>query len=436
MSAIEDFFVLDSENSLVGDKHKLKKIAKGSFGVAARKKLGDLSNLPQQPKSLIQLEKEQFVPNTTKEYIDRLQKENMTLMRLLLDRNKIIELTGIELQKLRVNLEKFQQQNLQLAQANSQMLVELNSGKDRLKALNHELGCKNGLLKAKKMELEDKAKIRKCPKMINQVGTSKPEEARETSEAGGTESNPGSINRKRQSKSLGPSIIKQVQLKEKIENKRVCLGRQSARFKSEEPAPTEDTLEIVNTQFPVGSLNDNQMREDNSKEKIQNKRFTRVGLRRQSAMVKSEEPALTEDIFEMEARETSGVGRAEYKPGSTNRKQQSKSLGPSTIEQVHLKETIENKRVHLRRQSARFESEEPAPTEDTFEMDNAQSSVCSLNDDSTSMSSSVKKDDGEGASIGPSELRRSSIGRPLRSAATKVHSYKETALNVKMRRPE
>lgn len=37
--------------------------------------------------------------------------------------SKIIEVTGIELQKMRISLQKLQQQNLQLAQANSQMLA-------------------------------------------------------------------------------------------------------------------------------------------------------------------------------------------------------------------------------------------------------------------------------------------------------------------------
>jgi hypothetical protein len=45
------------------------------------------------------------------------------LLSLVLVDSKIIELSGIELQKLRINLQKIQQQNLQLAQANSQMLA-------------------------------------------------------------------------------------------------------------------------------------------------------------------------------------------------------------------------------------------------------------------------------------------------------------------------
>ena len=41
---------------------------------------------------------------------------------MLID-SKVIELSGMELQKLRINLQKMQQQNFQLAQANSQMLA-------------------------------------------------------------------------------------------------------------------------------------------------------------------------------------------------------------------------------------------------------------------------------------------------------------------------
>ena len=42
---------------------------------------------------------------------------------LMLVDSKTIELSGKELQRLRLNLQKVQKQNLQLAQANSQMLA-------------------------------------------------------------------------------------------------------------------------------------------------------------------------------------------------------------------------------------------------------------------------------------------------------------------------
>ncbi|XP_057476057.1 SHUGOSHIN 1-like isoform X2 [Actinidia eriantha] len=421
MSRVEGFFILDSENGLVGDKPEAKKATKASFGRAGRKSLGGKSNLLQRPKPSIQLDKKQLVSNTIKEYIDQLQKvylslfleflwcssfsvralfesfmqENMTLMKLLADRNKIVELSGIELKKLRVGLQKMQQQNLQLAQTNSQMLMELNSGKDRLKALHHERGCKNGLLKAKEIELEEKAKIRRCQKVDNQVGTSKSDGAMELSESDRAENIHLNTKRKKQSKSLGPSTLKQVQLKEKNENKRVCSRRQSARFKSEDPEPTEDVFGIDDAK---------------SKEKRENKR---VCTRRQSARFKSKEVEPTEDPFE--------------------------------IDDVKLKGKNENKSVCLRRQSARFKSEELEPTEDVFEIDDAQFPLCPLNDGqmqedgSISMSSLVKNDDKEGSSALSDEvqqLRRSSIGRPLRLASKKVQSYKETPLNIKLRRTE
>ncbi|KAI8539738.1 hypothetical protein RHMOL_Rhmol09G0206000 [Rhododendron molle] len=390
MSATEGFFVLGSESSLAGEKPKVVKTAKSSFGSAARKKLGDISNLPQRPQSLVQHEKEKFVPNFTKEHIEQLQKENAALVKLLADRNKIIELSGFELQKLRINLQKMQQQNMHLAQANSQMLVELNSGKDRLKALQHELGCRNGLLKARELELEETAKMTACQEMDNQVGTSKSEEDRESSEPDRDDNKQRTKNKKQQSKSLSLATVKQNQLKEKTGNKSVSLRRQSARFKSEEPEPTED-------KFEVG--------------------------------------ASTSE----EARESS-------EPDRDDKKQKSKCLDHSTLRQVQLGEKTGNKRVSLRRQSARFKSEEPEDTEDKFEADDAKLPECSLYDDEiredgpASARSSALKDDG-GCRSSPNgddakELRRPSIGRPLRLAATKVQSYKEIPLKVKMRRPE
>ncbi|RWW11189.1 hypothetical protein BHE74_00046335, partial [Ensete ventricosum] len=80
--------------------------------------------------------------------------ENTSLLKLLAERNEIIRLSSIELQKLELQLQKTNQQNWQLARANSQMLAELNLGKDRLKALHHELSCTRAALKLKTSELE------------------------------------------------------------------------------------------------------------------------------------------------------------------------------------------------------------------------------------------------------------------------------------------
>ena len=145
---------------------------------------------------------------------------NLCFVCLFCEYSKLVELSGIEIQKLRINLRSVQEKNLQLAQANSQMLAvcpillcfdfvmiarlfetiwlkygfivlfscfscqELNTNRDRvsfsrtefsqtdafldslyykffnqltlyviffqLKDLQHELGCKNALLKVKK----------------------------------------------------------------------------------------------------------------------------------------------------------------------------------------------------------------------------------------------------------------------------------------------
>ncbi|KAK1384322.1 hypothetical protein POM88_022057 [Heracleum sosnowskyi] len=153
-------------------------------------------------------EKSQFIPASTKEYIDKLKKENMTLMKLLADRNKIIELSGIELHKLRVSVHKLQQKNLQLAQSNSQMLSELTVDKDRLKLLQHELGCKNSLLVAKGLELKEKDENLPSQKVDEEVKVHN--EKLDSSQASRDNVKPGKISRRQPSKSLGPSTVKDL----------------------------------------------------------------------------------------------------------------------------------------------------------------------------------------------------------------------------------
>ncbi|KAM0938874.1 putative shugoshin, plant [Dioscorea sansibarensis] len=68
--------------------------------------------------------------------------DNPALLKLLYEKNKIIEMSGMELQNLRTALQKAHQQNWQLAQANSRMLGELNQGKDRVSFLYFILSLK------------------------------------------------------------------------------------------------------------------------------------------------------------------------------------------------------------------------------------------------------------------------------------------------------
>ncbi|CAL5066479.1 unnamed protein product [Urochloa decumbens] len=97
-------------------------------------------------------------------------KENAKLIHLLTEKTKIIDLSRVEMHRLRLALQASRQQNQQLAQANSQMLMELNMGKDRIKTLQHELSCTTALLKVKDSELEIKNKTanQRCKEVNSQ----------------------------------------------------------------------------------------------------------------------------------------------------------------------------------------------------------------------------------------------------------------------------
>ncbi|XP_076949471.1 SHUGOSHIN 1-like [Bidens hawaiensis] len=177
-------------------------------------------------------------PNSSsvKEFIEQLQKENASLMKLLGDKNRIIDVSGAELHKLRITLQKMQQHNLHLAQSNSQMLAELNSGKDRLKDLQHQLGCKNGLLIAKEFELEGKRKAKACEtNETKKVKVSEHDEMGVCTVAESGKDQHCNSNGRQKSKSSH-------RVEEKVlgDNRRVVARRQSAWFKHDEPKPTED----------------------------------------------------------------------------------------------------------------------------------------------------------------------------------------------------
>ena len=59
------------------------------------------------------------------------------------------------MQKLRIFLRQMHQKSCQLARRNTLMLEELNLGKERLKAMQHEIGCSVAVPKTTKLELEE-----------------------------------------------------------------------------------------------------------------------------------------------------------------------------------------------------------------------------------------------------------------------------------------
>ncbi|KAH9704033.1 SHUGOSHIN 2 [Citrus sinensis] len=387
---MEGLKVLGTENriGMSDGKAKGEKRAKGSkIGSSPRKRLGDISNMQQLPKPSNQEAKpQQTFSVVTSDYIDKLHKWEAADLEVKLC--KIIELSGIELQKLRINLQKVQQQNLLLAQANSQMLAELNSGKDKLKALQHELGCKNALVKARKFVLEGKAITVTCATSENQVLADKQDEAGkfiEEQEVDNKRSNTRRRGRPSKNKSLDSSTVKAVQAGEKIDNKRPCLRRRSAKFNSEEAESTEE----------------------------------RLCLRKQSARIKSEEAEPIDERWLSSRRKSASF-------------------------QYEEPEQTEKRVVRTRRQSARFKSEEPAPTEDLFEIDEAKFPASPLCDEqvhengvtSSNLSVKTEQEEGNGAVKDETQGTTRYSGRPSRQAAVKVQSYKEIPLNAKMRRKE
>ncbi|CAH9119480.1 unnamed protein product [Cuscuta europaea] len=117
-----------------------------SFGSIVRKRLSDITTSLPQLKPHIDFQKEN---RSTKDFVDHLVKENIALARLIQERNKVIEMSGIELNALRAGFQKVQLQNSNLAQSNTHMLAELHFNKEKVKALQHELVCKEAMLKAR-----------------------------------------------------------------------------------------------------------------------------------------------------------------------------------------------------------------------------------------------------------------------------------------------
>ncbi|KAJ6767774.1 SHUGOSHIN 2 [Salix koriyanagi] len=379
---MEGIPVLDSENiNVAGNNTKGEKLGKGSIvGIASRRTLADISNFPVSRKTLAEAStfsqlnqdgKSQSVI-VGKDYIEKVQREIMTLTKIVVDRNKTIEFGAIELQKLRIRFQQLQQKNQQLAQKNSQMLAELNAGKDKLKVFQHELGCKNGLLSARNLELKEKAKKVRCRIKRNEIETIKGDGAAQLFEPE-EENKPCNPKRKRQSKvqSLG-TRLNQPQTKvnadkKSISHDSVCLRRQSARFKSGEEESTENNV-VTKRHSARFKSEEEQPTEKNDDEK-------RICRGNQSIRIKSEaqieEP--TEDLFQTDD------ARFHVPPIHGDPVHES----CPTLSTPSVKTESETGNSALR-----FETQEP---------------------------------------------RRTSL-RPSRRAAEKVQSYKEIPLNVKIRR--
>ncbi|KAJ8767815.1 hypothetical protein K2173_020755 [Erythroxylum novogranatense] len=225
---------------------KGERMAKRSaLGTIVRKRLSDITNSQSQPELGIIEEKDIQVSDSAEQFINELLQEKAVLVKLIEESNKSIELSGNELRNLRMNSQKLQLQNWNLAQSNNHILAELNLGREKLKAVKHEIVLKDALLKAKNLELQGNGDAN-CQKTCTQLEAGCSHKANDD----GRSSN---CNRSRtaRSRSMGPSTTLQQGTEElKIENKRRCLRRESATFKSQEQEPAEDMFEIEDAKTP------------------------------------------------------------------------------------------------------------------------------------------------------------------------------------------
>ncbi|KAK9072627.1 hypothetical protein SSX86_009062 [Deinandra increscens subsp. villosa] len=207
-----------------------------SFGQSMRKRLSDITN--HQPQHKLPPVLDQNFPlnsSSAKEQIDHLLKENEGLLKLITDKSKIIEMNGVELQKLRINLQKTQLQNWNLAQSNSHMMAELNLGKKKLKELQHQLACKDAVLKTLNFDLQ----------VMRETNDQKCESKMKDHENAHTNrQNTNRRTRAVRSQSIGNMTTVKASEEEILENKRRRVRRHSARFTSQHDEPKEDLFEI------------------------------------------------------------------------------------------------------------------------------------------------------------------------------------------------
>nr|XP_034896068.1 SHUGOSHIN 2-like [Populus alba] len=239
---------------------------RSSFGNIMRRRLSDITNTQAQHKLVGLMIEQSQISESNEDLINQLlqvKQEKEMLLKLVEERNKIIELSGNKLRDLRMNYQKLQAQNWNLAQSNSQMLAELNLGREKLKALQHEIVCKEALLKAKNLGPQGKTEMN-CQNVVSQEVEKIEEE----------ECVPGAVNndikhcsrsrrRTARSRSMGPSTTnRQTVEKEKAETKRRCVRRQSAASRSQEREPAENLFEIEDVRFPVSNSSDKSLKEN------------------------------------------------------------------------------------------------------------------------------------------------------------------------------
>ncbi|GAB2222661.1 hypothetical protein Droror1_Dr00016781 [Drosera rotundifolia] len=249
-STMEDIFVFDS--AAVPPPPGKRKGDAARAGARIRGALEDISNAQVKPSQLNRGEKERpglaIIANEQNQ-VDLLLKEKAVLKKEIADRDKLVELSMIKLQKLQMELQQLRLQNSLFAQEKSQMSAELRAGNDKLKVLEHELRCVRNVLLTRNLEFQEIMKARRLHQQTSaRMEVTECQETGESLQVDKDDNNkPCSPKEIDQSKVPETSTVKHVQTKEKIGNRR----RQSSRFKVEELESTKDVVKATEEHKPV-----------------------------------------------------------------------------------------------------------------------------------------------------------------------------------------
>ncbi|XP_066398886.1 shugoshin-1-like isoform X6 [Miscanthus floridulus] len=408
-----------------------------------------------------------------------LVKENGKLMTLLNEKTKIIDLSRVEIYKLHLALQASKQQNLHLAQNNSQMLAEINAGKDRIKILQHELSCTTALLKVKGSELDRNKNAakgqRKGVKAQVLKGTA-------SIVAGVDSVTSGVEHHLVESQSAVSSNTVCLEPPQDGKQKRMPQRRRSSRL-------NQGSCEI-------GGVSQNTLHEDTvahlapSTLSVQKQYGQTTGKHMEKSLQNECSATVHEVVMASEFEET----EINEQPQKTNLKEiqeacsreagvQSHKIGDkafnskqnhltgsesslpfntvdppeppednamkwcskkrSAIEDVNAKldtttrEPLrhEEKRKSRRRKSARLNSVSSEDMDITVETEHKDVASLAGSSSNASMEQRTNQEQNDGCSSRKSNVEQISGRRSLRRAAEKVVSYKEVPLNVKMRRP-
>ncbi|XP_066398885.1 shugoshin-1-like isoform X5 [Miscanthus floridulus] len=412
-----------------------------------------------------------------------LVKENGKLMTLLNEKTKIIDLSRVEIYKLHLALQASKQQNLHLAQNNSQMLAEINAGKDRIKILQHELSCTTALLKVKGSELDRNKNAAKGQRkgVKAQVGIKCVLKGTASIVAGVDSVTSGVEHHLVESQSAVSSNTVCLEPPQDGKQKRMPQRRRSSRLNQgsceiggvSQNTLHEDTVahlapSTLSVQKQYGQTTGKHMKSLQNEcsatvhEVVMASEFEETEI--------NEQPQKTnlKEIQEACSREA-GVQSHKIGDKAFNSKQNhltgSESSLPfntvdppeppednamkwcskkrSAIEDVNAKldtttrEPLrhEEKRKSRRRKSARLNSVSSEDMDITVETEHKDVASLAGSSSNASMEQRTNQEQNDGCSSRKSNVEQISGRRSLRRAAEKVVSYKEVPLNVKMRRP-